>query len=256
MPESRKANLILYLTLSMAGLALILNEVAIYFKYQMLFLGVDSIKEGYGLFLTVMGTMLITTGILIIAYSAYRLIGVRLSGVRRASILKWAILYSLIPIFLEGMIHLGLGGFPYPTFVFVGSGVPMFNPAVSIYFSEIDVGIYLYPLQVLQTISSSLMAGAIIAKVLEKKLYRDSALLAYGSFAVCPFCAISSIPYGLIVTSLATTTFSFAFLNFFDSLLGLITTSLIGQFGLLLSLVYVSRKTAGLWKAYPVFPLN
>ncbi len=81
-----------------------------------------------------------------------------------------------------------------------------------------------------------------MAIILERKVYRASVTLAYGSFAVCPFCAISSIPYGLVSTSLITTNLSPGVLNFFVSLYGLITVSLIGQLSLLFSIVVISRK--------------
>lgn len=194
------------------------------------------------IYITALGTALITAGAILIAFPLFRLLGGKLASVRKKATFKWAAVFSLVPIFLEGMIHFGLSGFPYPGFVFIGAGVPMFNPAVSMYFSSIHVGVYLYPLQILQTATSSLMAGAIISYIMENRLYKKSGSLAFGSFAVCPFCAISSIPYGLVVTSIASTTLSFTFLNFFDSVPGLIVTSLLGQGGLLYSLSYVSKQ--------------
>jgi hypothetical protein len=243
MNQSAKLELSLRIGLLIAGVLSILYESFFYINNQMLFLGAGVMKPQAQTVLTVVATLIILIGLILVVHSLTRILGLKLSFIMKKSTLRWAALYSLLPIFLEGMVHFGLSGFPYPRFVFIGAGVPMFNPAVSMYFKSFSVGVYLYPLQVLQTVSSSIMAGALISLIIEKKTYRRSASLAYGTFAVCPFCAISSIPYGLVATSLTTTAISFSFLNFFDSLTGLIITSLVGQFGLMLSLVYVSRKS-------------
>lgn len=191
--------------------------------------------------MTVASTILITVGAVVLGYGILKLVKAFVNLPRPKKWLRFSFLFAVIYSFLAGVVHIGVYGFPYPPIMLGLFGIPMFEPSITIYVPHI-IGLYIYPLQILQLISASLMSGALLSYSLYYGIgKRATSAGIVGSFAVCPACTLSTFSsYGLSLVASAITASSIA--TFISSLYGELLISLSSQLVLLSILIYVGKK--------------
>ena len=201
--------------------------------------------NGYDLiFLATMtgaSTLLITIGSITLGYGVSKLISSTLHLPRPKNWLKWSLPFAVVYSLLAGVIHIGVYGYPYPPVLFDVFGIPMFAPAVTIYIPHV-LGAVIYPLQVLQLVASSMLAGAIASYTFENRVTKKGLLgTVIGSIAVCPACTLSSFSsytFGLLASAFVPTYVS----NFANSLEGQLVLSFSSEALLLALLIYTGIK--------------
>ena len=197
--------------------------------------------NGYDLiFLSVMtgvSTLLITIGSIVLGYGIAKLIKAVFHIPRPKNWFKWSLPFAIAYAFLAGVIHIGVYGYPYPPVLLGLFGIPMFAPIVTIYVPHI-IGAVIYPLQILQLIASSMLAGAIASYTFENRVSKKGLLgTIIGSAAVCPACTLSSFSsysIGILASALASTYIT----NFVNSLQGQLILSFSSEAILLGLLIY------------------
>jgi hypothetical protein len=217
------------------GLVAVLSQFAFFLTHSDFFL----YYNGYdGTFLTVMtvtSTSIAVAGAIALGYGI-------LMEIRSRYPLRWKVkeLWPAIPLalvfsLLSGVIHIAPSGFPYSTFTLGTFGAPMMAPWINIYVPRV-VGVFLYPLQVLQIIAASLMSGALVSTSIKYGGKRAIPSMMLGSFAICPACVLSSFSlttiWGSVVGSLMATA------------AGQIGVSIASDGVLLAALLYVLRKAS------------
>ncbi|MBB5254271.1 hypothetical protein [Sulfurisphaera ohwakuensis] len=201
--------------------------------------------NGYDLiFLSVMtgvSTLLITIGSITLGYGIAKLINTFFHLPRPKNWFKWSIPFAIAYVFLAGVIHVGVYGYPYPPILLGLFGIPMFAPVITIYVPHI-IGAVIYPLQILQLIASSMLAGAIASYTFENRVGKKGLLgTIIGSVAVCPACTLSSFSaysVSILASALASTYVS----NFVNSLQGQLILSFSSEAILLALLIYTGMK--------------
>ncbi|QIW22764.1 hypothetical protein EWF20_00360 [Sulfolobus sp. S-194] len=201
--------------------------------------------NGYDLiFLSVMtgvSTLLITIGSITLGYGVAKLINTFFHIPRPKNWFKWSVPFAVAYVFLAGVIHVGVSGYPYPPILLGLFGIPMFAPVITIYIPHI-IGAVIYPLQILQLIASSMLAGAIASYTFENRVGKKGLLgTIIGSVAVCPACTLSSFSaysLSILASALASTYVS----NFVNSLQGQLILSFSSEAILLALLIYTGIK--------------
>lgn len=185
--------------------------------------------------MTLTATSIATAGALSLGYGVYLVIKERLGirKVERSKMMKWIAFYVTLFALLGGVVHPLVSGYPYPHFLIDTFGIPMFAPSLNVYISGV-VGIFLYPLEVLQLVAASLMSGYLTALTLNERRKSLTAVV-FGSIAVCPACSLSSYSFALVYTSLA-------FVGFLNSIQGQLGLSLVSDAVLLSACIYVLKK--------------
>lgn len=190
--------------------------------------------------MTSLSTVVMVVGSIALGYGISKLIKGLFGIPRPRNWLKWSSIFAVFFALLSGVVHIGVSGYPYPPVLFGLFGIPLFEPSVTIYIPHI-IGAYIYPLQVLQLISSSLMAGAIVSYSLESKSKKGSIVSVLGPIAVCPMCTLSSFSayyLGVIGIALAGTYIT----NFINSLEGQLLLSFLSQAVLLAFVIFYGRR--------------
>ncbi|EZQ10569.1 hypothetical protein CM19_03825 [Candidatus Acidianus copahuensis] len=192
---------------------------------------------------TTASTLVMVIGSISLGYGISRLIKQVFDLPRPKHWLRWSSIFAVVFALLSGVIHLGVSGYPYPPILIGGFGIPMFEPSLTIYIPHI-IGMFIYPLQLLQLISSSMIVGSIASYSFDLNAISRKGLISsvIGSVAVCPMCTISSFStysLGVVGAALAGT----YFINFVNSLEGQLLLSFSSQIILLVLLIFTGRKT-------------
>ena len=201
--------------------------------------------NGYDLvFLAVMtgvSTLLITIGSVTLGYGVAKLLATRFGLRRPKNWLKWSLPFAGAYMFLAGVVHVGVYGYPYPPVLLGLYGIPMFAPVVTLYVPHV-IGAVIYPLQVLQLVASSMLSGAVASYTFEDRVSRKGLLgTIVGSVAVCPACTLSSFS-SYSVSLLASAMASSYLQGFVDSLQGQLVLSFSSEALLLALAVYTGMR--------------
>jgi hypothetical protein len=191
--------------------------------------------------MTVMSTFLIVLGSVLLGYGLSKLIKTLFDIPKPKKWFKFSVIFGAIYALLSGIIHIGVSGYPYPPVLFGLFGIPMLAPSVTIYIPHV-IGIYINPLEALQLIASSMLAGGIASYTFENKLNKRNLIASIiGSVAVCPACTIttfSTYTMGLLVSALASSYLA----NFMSTLQGELLTSFTSEIFLLGLMIYTGNK--------------
>ncbi|GAA5419912.1 hypothetical protein [Sulfurisphaera tokodaii] len=237
LPQSRESGIIWIVI----GAFMIIVQVAYFLTHVPYYVDYN----GYDLiFLSVMtgvSTLLITIGSITLGYGISKLINTVFHLPRPKNWFKWSLPFAIAYIFLAGVIHVGVYGYPYPPILLGLFGIPMFAPVITIYVPHI-IGAVIYPLQILQLIASSMLAGAITSYTFENRVGKKGLLgTIIGSVAVCPACTLSSFSaysISILASAFASTYVS----NFVNSLQGQLILSFLSEAVLLGLLIYTGVK--------------
>lgn len=196
--------------------------------------------NGYDLiFLTIttsLSTSLILLGCVLIGYGIYKALKSLYEFKPPKGWKRWALLFAFIYMLIAGVIRIGVRGYPYPPVLLDLFGIPMFAPAITIYIPEV-IGMFVYPLQIIQVIASSVMAGLIVSYRVNKKVMLSSIL---GSIAICPSCTLST--FSSLSLSLIAYAFGFTALSsIVNTLYGQLVTSFSAQALLFIGLIYTIK---------------
>ncbi|BBD72208.1 hypothetical protein HS1genome_0597 [Sulfodiicoccus acidiphilus] len=215
------------------GLVAVVSQVIFFLTHSEYFIDYNGYDSTFLTIMTLTSTSTAAAGAIAIGYGILTELRKRRLKLRRKDLLL-ALPLSILYAVLGGAIHLEASGYPY-SFITIGTyGAPMMAPWVNLYLPGV-IGVFLYPLQLLQLIGVSLLSAALLSTALRAGRKRVIPSLALGSLAVCPACVLS--PFVLTVL--------------WSSVLGSLATTAEGQIGISLAsdgvllavLIYVSRKT-------------